>query len=146
MRADSRAIVGWRLLLCAFQKNRMNMPFEVIDGHRGFSSAAASVFPYVIPTSKAPVKPGPWVTRSHRHPLIPSSPVPAPRAPPERFCRRCSREANSGTTPPYLRCTSICDATTLDKYFAPIGNNGCRSLVARRFDPQNPHAHNFILR
>src|SRR4029077_12563966 len=35
------------------------------------------------------------------------------------ICRRCSREANSGTTPPYFRCTSICDATTLDRISRP---------------------------
>src|SRR5215467_2995366 len=35
------------------------------------------------------------------------------------ICRRCSREASSGTTPPYLRCTSTCDATTLDRISRP---------------------------
>src|SRR5690348_18231463 len=35
------------------------------------------------------------------------------------ICRKCSREASSGTTPPYLRCTSTCDATTLDKISRP---------------------------
>src|SRR4029077_9781498 len=35
------------------------------------------------------------------------------------ICRRCSREANSGTTPPYFRCTSICEATTLDRISRP---------------------------
>src|SRR5690348_12430836 len=35
------------------------------------------------------------------------------------ICRKCSREASSGTTPPYLRCTSTCDATTLDRISRP---------------------------
>src|SRR5438876_609815 len=35
------------------------------------------------------------------------------------ICRKCSREASSGTTPPYLRCTSSCDATILDRISRP---------------------------
>src|SRR6266568_9222828 len=33
--------------------------------------------------------------------------------------RRCSRDASSGTTPPYLRCTLTCEATTLDRISRP---------------------------
>src|SRR5271165_6300312 len=35
------------------------------------------------------------------------------------ICRRCSREASSGTTPPYFRWTSNCEATTLDRMLWP---------------------------
>src|SRR5713226_7162727 len=35
------------------------------------------------------------------------------------ICRKCSRDASSGTTPPYFRCISICDATTLGKISRP---------------------------
>src|SRR5579884_4215084 len=33
--------------------------------------------------------------------------------------RKCSREASSGTTPPYLRCTLTWEATTLDRISLP---------------------------
>ena len=32
------------------------------------------------------------------------------------MARKCSREASSGTTPPYLPCIAICDATTLREH------------------------------
>src|ERR1035441_4058028 len=36
------------------------------------------------------------------------------------MARRCSREASSGTTPPYFECVSICDATTEDSTASPF--------------------------
>ena len=36
------------------------------------------------------------------------------------MARRCSREASSGTTPPYLPCMAICEATTLESTASPL--------------------------
>ena len=35
------------------------------------------------------------------------------------MARRCSREASSGTTPPYLPCVESCEATTDDNTRTP---------------------------
>src|SRR5579864_2704696 len=72
-----------------------------------------------MPTGKAPTSPGPCVT-----PMASTScnRIPACASASRTtgtICRRCSREASSGTTPPYLRCTSICDATMLDRISRP---------------------------
>jgi hypothetical protein len=32
---------------------------------------------------------------------------------------RCSRDANSGTTPPYGKCVAICENTTLERICSP---------------------------
>ena len=33
---------------------------------------------------------------------------------------RCSRDASSGTTPPYFACIVICEATTLERMTLPF--------------------------
>src|SRR5712664_1001484 len=72
-----------------------------------------------MPTSSEPTSPGPCVTamasKSSRR-LFACCMASRTTG---TICRKCSREASSGTTPPYLRWTSICDATTLDKISRP---------------------------
>src|SRR2546422_4676816 len=72
-----------------------------------------------MPTSNDPTSPGPCVTAMAS---TSSSFMPACASASRTtgtICRKCSREASSGTTPPYFRCTSICDATTLDRISRP---------------------------
>src|SRR6266446_3523895 len=72
-----------------------------------------------MPTSSEPTSPGPCVTpmasKSSRRILACSM---ASRTT-GTMRRKCSREASSGTTPPYFRWMSICDATTLDRISRP---------------------------
>ena len=59
------------------------------------------------------------------------------------MARRCSREASSGTTPPYFPCVSSCDATTEASSVAAVLHHRGGGLVAGRFDPE--YAHLFLL-
>ena len=67
------------------------------------------------PAISALGRPGPRVAAmaSSSAGLTPASSK-AVRATGKRF-RRCSRAANSGTTPPYSECSRICEDTTLDR-------------------------------
>src|SRR3954453_7124062 len=77
----------------------------------GLPAAYAIAFAYVISTRRDPARPGPWVTAtaSTSSRVMPAW-FSASRTT-GTIARRCSREASSGTTPPYLPCVSSCDAT-----------------------------------
>src|SRR5438270_9197355 len=72
-----------------------------------------------MPTNNEPTRPGPSVTATaaksdKTNPLwLRASRTTGTTA------RRCSREASSGTTPPYLPCVSSCDATTDERTPSP---------------------------
>src|SRR5882757_5748598 len=72
-----------------------------------------------MPTRSAPTRPGPWVTpmasmsRRVRLAFARASRTTG------TIWRRCSREASSGTTPPYRRWMSIWEATTLERISRP---------------------------
>src|SRR5580692_273756 len=73
-----------------------------------------------MPTRSEPTSPGPCVT-----PMASSSSNRRPASAMASrttgtICRRCSREASSGTTPPYLRWISIWEATTLERMVRPF--------------------------
>jgi len=70
------------------------------------SNAYAMVLPYMTPTSRAPTSPGPAVTVT---PVRLSEEMPASATAWSTTAVmdfRCSLLANSGTTPPKIRCTS----------------------------------------
>ena len=50
------------------------------------------------------------------------------------MARRCSREASSGTTPPYGEWMAICEATTFESGFGAALDHGGGGLVAGAFD------------
>src|SRR5215510_14540840 len=72
-----------------------------------------------MPTSREPTRPGPCVT------AIPSmawkfTPAVAKASPTTSLIfSRCSREASSGTTPPYFLCVAICEAMTFERTLTP---------------------------
>ncbi|SUW51642.1 Uncharacterised protein [Burkholderia pseudomallei] len=75
----------------------------------GLSHANASAFAMLAPTSSAPARPGPCVNAiasmsSRRAPLAASTSSSSGSA-----RRMWSRDASSGTTPPYSRCIAICE-------------------------------------
>ena len=53
------------------------------------------------------------------------------------MARKCSREASSGTTPPYLPWTSICEADDGGHDTPAIFDNRGSRFVARGFDAEN---------
>ena len=53
------------------------------------------------------------------------------------IARRCSRDASSGTTPPYLPCTENWLATTEDSTACFVFDHRGRGFVARAFDREN---------
>src|SRR5580704_9559807 len=78
----------------------------------GTPRAKLSDLAYVSPTSSDPTRPGPTVAAMAARL---SSVVPADSRASRTtstMARRCSRDASSGTTPPYLPCVAICEATT----------------------------------
>jgi len=54
------------------------------------------------------------------------------------MARRCSREASSGTTPPYLPWVIICEATTEERTVSRLGPRR-RGFVAGGFDAEDAH-------
>src|SRR5687768_6656642 len=65
-----------------------------------------------MPTSNDPTSPGPSVTAmASRVSQLNCARCSASRTT-GTMARRCSRDASSGTTPPYLPCVSSCAATT----------------------------------
>src|SRR3977135_4496220 len=72
-----------------------------------------------MPTRSAPTSPGPCVTpiASTSESCIPACATASRTT--GTICRKCSRDASSGTTPPYFRQISICDDTTLDRTSRP---------------------------
>ena len=72
-----------------------------------------------MPTSSDPTSPGPSVTAIA---LRSSNRVEDSRSASRTagtIARKCSRDASSGTTPPYFECVAICEETTDDKIRDP---------------------------
>jgi hypothetical protein len=89
-------------------------------GISGLPAANASPFAKFTPTSSAPIKPGAKVTAT---PSISLSLQLAFSSASSQTCTMlsaCRREAISGTTPPYKRCSSTCEATMADSIFRPF--------------------------
>ena len=105
----------------------------------GTPLAKLSDLAYVRPTSSEPTRPGPTVAamaaRSSRR--VPDS-ASALRTT-GTMARRCSRDASSGTTPPYLPWVAICDATTELSTLLPVRHHGRRGFVAGGFDAEDTH-------
>ena len=55
------------------------------------------------------------------------------------MARRCSREASSGTTPPYLACVANLRRDHRRQNAAAILDHGRGGFIARRFDSQDAH-------
>src|SRR6476469_5957668 len=73
-----------------------------------------------MPTSKAPASPGPCVTAiASIDPYVLPASASACRTT-GTIARRCSRDASSGTTPPYGWCVAICDDTTFESTRSPL--------------------------
>src|SRR5579884_952537 len=77
----------------------------------GLPAAKLSDFAYVSPTSKEPTRPGPAVAAIAARSAIRVPDCCKASRVTGTIARRCSREASSGTTPPYLPCVESCDAT-----------------------------------
>src|SRR5262245_43013878 len=72
-----------------------------------------------MPTRSEPTKPGPSVTAMAAKPSKPVCACSSARRTTGTMARKCSREASSGTTPPYFEWVASCDATTDDRTFFP---------------------------
>src|SRR5690606_25719055 len=86
---------------------------------KGTPRASASALAAASPTRSDPTSPGPFVTAI---PSMSASVTPAWRSASSMtgsISSRCRRDATSGTTPPNFWCTSICDATTLERMMRP---------------------------
>src|SRR5437762_9397466 len=72
-----------------------------------------------MPTSREPTSPGPSVTATAERSsqLDPACSIASRTV--GTMARRCSRDASSGTTPPYLPCVANCDATTEESARSP---------------------------
>src|SRR5215472_8864259 len=66
---------------------------------------------YVRPTRREPASPGPEVTATASSDESSTFACCSASRTTATTARRCSREASSGTTPPYLPCVSNCEAT-----------------------------------
>ena len=124
----------------SLQQNRAHMAFQVIHRHQrlaeGKRKSLCRVSP--TPTSSEPTRPGPQVTPTASH---------IRKRQPGAFegfaydwhdiTEVFARKTSSGTTPPpYLRCTSICEATTLEKDVAArLATIAARRFVAGGFNP-----------
>src|SRR6266851_2059106 len=85
---------------------------------RGMPRANDSDFAKVKPTSNDPTSPGPTVTAmaaSSDHVLWDSASAVRTTG---TMARKCSRDASSGTTPPYFPWVASCDATTEERMLA----------------------------
>src|SRR5260221_9077645 len=71
-----------------------------------------------MPTSSEPTRPGPSVTAMADRSSKPVWACSNARRTTDTMARRCSREASSGTTPPYLPWVASCDAMTEERMLA----------------------------
>src|SRR3954451_18263032 len=76
-------------------------------------------FAYVTPTRRDPTSPGPCVTATASSDSSVECACCKASRTTGTIARRCSREASSGTTPPYLPCVSSCDATIEESTRSP---------------------------
>src|SRR5579863_2745843 len=77
--------------------------------------AKAIALAYVSPTSSDPARPGPDVAATASRSFHPSPARSIASRTTGTIERRCSRDASSGTTPPYFPCTENWLATTDDR-------------------------------
>src|SRR5574341_226002 len=81
---------------------------------KGMFRAKAMALAADTPTRRAPIRPGAWVTAtSSMSSSETEAPASASRMTGMRFFK-CSRDASSGTTPPYFSCTFTWEETTFD--------------------------------
>src|SRR5208282_5807648 len=73
-----------------------------------------------MPTRSEPTNPGPWVTAMACKSSSLVADCSSARRTAGTIARRCSREASSGTTPPYLACVAICEETTEERMREPF--------------------------
>src|SRR6185295_2428240 len=86
---------------------------------RGMPRAKEIDFANVRPTSKDPTSPGPTVAAIADRPAYEVPDCSRASRTTGTMARRCSREASSGTTPPYRACVASCEATTEDRIDVP---------------------------
>ena len=81
----------------------------------GLRRQKAKAWPAFRPASSALGSPGPRVTATASNPAGVTDAWRNASAATGMKLRKCSRVANSGTTPPYSAWMAVCDATTLDR-------------------------------
>ena len=81
----------------------------------GIPVAKAIAFAYVSPTSREPARPGPEVAATASRLLQVMEARSSASRTTGTTARRCSRDASSGTTPPYLPWTENWLATTEER-------------------------------
>ena len=100
----------------------MDVAFKMVDGdERLVRDRRQAIWRRVIPTRRAPASPGPSVTatasRSCEGDDTGLAAIAARTT--GTIFRRCSREAISGTTPPWRACRATCELMLLDSVCTP---------------------------
>src|SRR5438874_11478322 len=102
-----------------FQQHGMDVPFQVIHRDQRLFQREGQSLGIAHATSSAPASPGPWVTAIASMVWYVRSASSYARRTTGTMPRRCSREASSGTTPPYGWWVANCENTTFDAVCSP---------------------------
>ena len=126
---------------CASRITAWMWPFDMVDGDQRHACRETQRFGVgEADEQRADADPGPTVAAMAERS---SSGVPA-RSSASRttgtMARRCSREASSGTTPPYLPCMRHLRRDDGREHRLAVFDDGGGGLVAGGFDAQNAHS------
>ena len=103
-----------------FDMRGEDVAFAVVHADEGDALCVGDGLAAETPTSNAPIKPGVYVTATRSMSFSDTeAAASASRMIGMRFFR-CSRDASSGTTPPYFLWMSICEETMLDRTMSSL--------------------------